>query len=180
MPVRAAAPLTFEDPAGDALDTRPSMDILKVTYEVRQVNRTGPPSLVTQLTLAAPPEGQLATYSMDAEAGPECFIDATYRPGRLWTEAGVAPAAEFYVGCGSDAAFVPAKMDIKDNVITLSVAMDSLPKQAREAGELTGLYAFSMTSEPALGLYGNGYIDGPGNLPTATDSATTDQTFKLA
>ena len=177
MPVRAAGPLTYDDPAGDALDTRASMDIVQVSYDVRQVNKSGPPSLVVELTLAAPPEAQLATYDIQADAGASCFVDAGYRPGSVAAAAGLLPAAQFYVGCDGENAFITGKSLIKDNVITMSIALDSLPKGVREAGELSGFYAFSMTSEPVLGLYGNGYTDGPGNLPTPTDSASTDKTF---
>lgn len=180
MPVRAVDALSYDDPTGDALDTRASMDIVKVTYDVRQVNKSGPASLVVELTLAAPPETQLATYDIQADAGDSCFVDAGFRPGTVVSQAGLIPAAQFYIGCNGDNAFVPAKSLIKGNVLTMSVALDSLPKTAREEGVLSGLYAFSMTSEPVIGLYGNGYTDGIGNLPTPTDSATTDKTFKFA
>ena len=156
------------------------MDIVKVTYDVRQVNRTGPPSLVVELELAGPPEAQLATYDMQSAAGDSCFVHAGYRPGTVVTQAGLIPAAQFYLGCNGDNAFVAAKAAVKGNVLTMSLAMDSLPKGVRDVGELSAIYAMSMISEPAAGLYGNGYIDGPGNLPTPTDSASTDKTFKFA
>lgn len=180
LPVRAATALSYDDPAGDALDTRASMDIVKVTYDIRQINKSGPPSLVVELELAGPPEAQLATYDIQSTAGESCFVDAGFRPGTVVTQAGLIPAAQFYLGCNGDNAFVAAKSLIKGNVLTMSIAMDSLPKPIRELGVLSELYAFSMTAEPAVGLYGNGYIDLIGNLPTPTDSATTDQTFKFA
>lgn len=175
-----AAGLSFEDPAGDALDGRQSMDIVKVGYDVRQVNRGGPPSLVIELTLAGAPETQLATYGIEGDAGP-CFIDAAYRPGTVFATAIGSGAAAFFIGCeGGDSELIDAKSLIKDKVISLSIALDSLPKAARQAGVLENLYAFTQTSEPVTGIFGNGDQDlgGPGVLPT--DSAKTDKKFKFA
>lgn len=181
MPVRAAvSPLDYEDPAGDALDTRASMDILKVTHDVRQINKTGPPSLVYELTLGAPPESQLVTYGMEGDAGP-CFVDAAFRPGTVFTQVVGTGAAQFFVGCeGMESELIDAKSLIKGNVLTMSIALDSLPKPAREAGELKNLYSFTQTAEPVTGIFGNGDQDlgMPGVLPT--DSATTDKTFNFA
>lgn len=180
MPVRAASPLSFDDPAGDALDSRKSMDIVKVTYDVRQVNKSGPPSLVVELTLAGAPESQLATYSVDADAGEDCFVYASYRPGTVFTAATGFAAGQFFIGCGDDQAFTAAKMLVKGNLITMSVAMDSLPKPIREKGELSGIYAYTQTSEPATGILGNGWVDYVGHMPTPTDSAKTDKKFRFA
>jgi len=175
-----AAGLSFGDPAGDALDGRKSMDIVKVGYDVRQMNRGGPPSLVIELTLAGPPETQLASYGVEGDAGP-CFIDAGFRPGTVFATAVGSGAASFFIGCeGEDPELVDAKSLIKGNMITLSIALDSLPKAARQAGVLENLYAFTQTSEPVTGIFGNGDQDlgGPGVLPT--DSAKTDKKFKFA
>ena len=180
MPVRAATPLTYEDDAGDALDTRASMDIVSITYDIRQVNRGGPPSLYIEMVLSAPPESQLATYAAEGDAGP-CFIDASYRPGTVLSQTLGLPAADFFIGCdGADSALVPSTTRIKDNVIAWSIAMDSIPKEAREAGSMINLFAFTHTSEPVTGIFGNGDQDtgGPGILPT--DSAETDQAFNFA
>lgn len=54
---QAAGPLTYTDKAGDALNGRASMDIVRVTHDLRQVNKSGPPSLVFEMELAAAPEG---------------------------------------------------------------------------------------------------------------------------
>lgn len=179
MPARAATPVTYENDEGDALDGRASMDILSVTYDVRQMNRGGPPSLVVEMTLAAPPESELATYGAEGDAG-SCFIDVSFRPGTLWSAALGFSGSQFFVGCDGDNQLIDAKTLVKDNVITWSLSLDSLPKPAREAGELINLYSFTQTSEPVFGIFGNGDQDtgGPGVLPT--DSAETDQTFRFA
>ena len=179
MPVQAATPLTIDDPAGDALDGRGSMDILKLGFDVRQVNKSGPPSLVFELTLADPPETQLASYNIDTKAG-DCRLDASWRPGTLLVEAGLFPAGQFSVACGDEiGTLIGAKMGSKDNVISMSLAMDSVPKPMRQAGALEGIYAFTQTAEPVFGVIGNGYSDGIGNTPTPTDSVSTDKKFKF-
>ena len=156
------------------------MDILKVTYDVRQINRSGPPSLVVEMTLSAPPEARLASYGADATAGEDCFVEAAYRPGTAIVESGLFSPTQFLIGCGSDAALVDSKSVIKDNVIMWSIALDSLPKPIRDAKELKELSSYSQFAEPATGIYGNGDQDlgEPGVLPT--DGATTDKTFKFA
>lgn len=180
MPARAAVtPLAYEDPAGDALDIRPSMDILKVTHDLRQINKTGPKSLVYELTLAGPPEAQLISYGVEGDAGP-CFVDAAFRPGTVFSQVVGSGAAQFFVGCeGMESELIDAKSLIKGNVITMSIALDSLPKPARESGELKNLYSFTQNAEPVTGIFGNGDQDlgMPGVLPT--DSASTDKTFKF-
>ena len=175
----AVTPLHYEDPAGDALDVRPSMDIVKVTHDVRQINRTGPPSFVVEITLAAAPETQAVSYHAEGVAG-ECQIDAAFRPGTAFSQAAAWGPAHFLINCPAGGGIVDGKSLIKGETITLSVAMDSIPKEARAVGVLSELVAFSQIADPAVGIMGNGYHDtgGPGVLPT--DTATTDQTFKFA
>lgn len=175
MPVRAAAAVTYDDPAGDALDTRPSMDILKVTHDFRQVNKSGPPSLVFEMTLGAPPEQQLVAYYARSTADGDCWLEAWFTPGRLLDVVTGGSNATIYQGCGDDGAFVPAKFLIKGNLLTWSIAVDSIPKPIREAGELQELHAYTQTTEPVFGIVGNGTL-----IPARTDSAVTDQTFRFA
>lgn len=174
-----AAPLHLDDKRGDALDGRASFDITRVTFDVRQINRGGPPSLVYEMTLAAPPENQFASYSIEADAG-SCFIDASFRPGTVFATALASGAADFFVGCDDhESELLPAKTLVKDNVITMSVATDSLPKEARTIRKLENLYAFTQTAEPVFGIFGNGDQDlgQPGVLPT--DSVESDKTYSF-
>lgn len=180
-PAQAVTPLTYEDAVGDPLDTRPSMDIVKVTHDLRQINKSGPPSLVIELTLSAPPEGRLASYHATAKAaGTDCSLEAAYRPGTVIVEAGLFPATMWSVGCGGNGGLVTSTHTIKDSTIIFALALDSFPKPFRDAGVLTDLYSFTQTAEPATGIIGNGYSDGIGYTPTPTDSASTDKTFKFA
>lgn len=179
IPARAATPLTFDDPAGDSLDTRASMDIVKVSYDVRQVNKSGPPSIVIEMTLSAAPESQLVQYRINANQGDDCRVDARYAPGTLFATALGGGGGEAFIGCGDASELVDLKTLIKGNVITMSFALDTLPKPMREAGELKNFYAFTQTADPLLGLIGNGDTDAT-NTPIPTDSATTDKTFKFA
>lgn len=149
------------------------MDILKVAYDVKQVNKGGPPSIVVEITLAAPPEAQLVNYTANGDAGGDCFVDVSYRPGTVLSQTHGIPAAQFWIGCGDAGELVAAKTLIKGNVITMSTALDSIPKTIRENGELTGLSATSEIAEPVTGIVGTAIIGG-------ADEATTDKTFRYA
>ena len=180
VPAQAAVtPLSIDDPAGDQLDARASMDIVNVTYDVRQMNKTGPPSLVVIMTLSGPPEAQLASYRANANAGDSCRIDFTYQPGTVFAQVAGSGAGNIFMGCDGDTELVEAKTLIKDNVITMSLALDSMPKPLRAVGELKDLYSFSQNAEPLTGLIGNGDLDVI-NTPVPSDSAETDKTFKFA
>ena len=170
--VRAEAPLKFTDDPGDAFDGRASQDILSIGIDKRQVNKTGPQSLVFEMELAAPPESQLATYGIRTVI-PGCgYFQAQYRPGGIvWAQLGSA-AADFATEC-ADPSLLPAKFRIAGNLLTWSIALDGLPKDFR-SGSLEEIDAYTSISEPASGFIGTGDMDfGPGPLPM--DLATTDK-----
>ena len=169
--VQAAAPLTYADHRGDALDRRGSMDILRVTVDKRQVNRTGPKSLVFELELAAPPETQLATYGIRTVMEGCGAFQAQFRPGGLVWRAGGARAAEFWTGCVTR--HLPAEFKVDGNVLQWTIPLNHLPQEAGELGEIR---AYTSASEPVTGFYGTGnYEDIDGPLPI--DFATTDKTW---
>ncbi|HUR50119.1 MAG TPA: hypothetical protein VMY88_11415 [Acidimicrobiales bacterium] len=172
--VQAAPPLKFTDDAGDALDTRASQDILSVTLDQRQVNKTGAPSLVFELELAAPPESELATYGIRTII-PGCgYFQAQFRPGgHVWAQLG-ADTADFATEC-ADPTLLPAKFRITGNVLTWAIALDGLPKKFR-SGKIESIDAYTSISEPASGFIGTGDLDvAPGPLPM--DLASTDKTW---
>jgi len=169
-----AAPATYADDAGDSFDGRASMDILRVTIDKRQVNRTGPKSLVFELELAAPPETQLATYGIRTVMEGCGAFQAQFRPGGLVWRAGGARAAEFWTGCVTR--HLPANFKVDGNVLQWTIPLEGLPKDHR-AGELGEIRAYTSASEPVTGFYGTGnYEDIDGPLPI--DFATTDKTWR--
>ena len=171
---QAAPALEFTDPPGDAVDGRASQDILSVSIDKRQVNKTGPQSLVFEMKLAAPPEAELATYGIRTVI-PGCgYFQAQYRPGgHVWAQLG-SDTADFATEC-ADPSLLPAKFRIAGNVLIWSIALDGLPKEAR-TGVLESIDAYSSISEPASGFIGTGDMDfGPG--PLTMDLATTDKTW---
>lgn len=174
--VRAAGPLKYTDDVGDALDTRASMDIVSVTYDVRQVNRDGPPSLVVEMELAAPPEVQLSTYNTQATV-PGCgFVNTNFTPGTVLVTALDAGPADFFVECGDDgeSAVLPAQMRIQENTLTWSIALDGLPKILKAGGTVEEIRAITQIAEPATGIFGSG---DPGPLPI--DEASTDNKWSF-
>lgn len=173
LPGRAAEPFTYEDEAGDAVDGSASMDIVRVTHDLRQVNRSGPPSLVFEMELAGPPESEMAAYGINSEIEGCGFLEALYRPGTLvYGTAGIA-AADFFIECGSgdDSEILPAKFLIDGNVLTWSIALDGLPKALKSSGKLQNLNAFTEITEPFTGEYGTNRA----LLPM--DAASTDKTW---
>lgn len=179
---RPAGPLTYTDDAGDALDGRASMDIVRVTHDLRQVNKAGPPSLVFEMELAAPPESELVSYYVMSEIEECGSFYASFRPGSVVFGAALAIApADFYHSCGDgpgDGAILPAVFRIDGNVLRWAVALDSLPKAQRGGLALTDLRAFTQIAEPATGIIGTGWLDGtPAPLPV--DTASTDKTWSF-
>lgn len=171
---QAAPPLKFADDAGDALDGRPSQDILSVSFDKRQMNKTGPQSLVFELELAAPPESQAATYGIRTEIEGCGYFQAQYRPGGVvYNQLGFG-TADFATEC-ADPALLPAQFRITGNILRWSIALDSLPKDYR-SGIIGAIDAYTSISEPATGFLGTADLDiGPGPLPI--DLAETDQTW---
>ena len=174
--VQAAAPLTYADARGDALDGRASMDILRVTIDKRQVNERGPKSLVFELELAAPPETETSsrlgtTYGIRTVmegCGP--FQAYLHRRGSAWFE-----DAFIYMGCLGRDSFRPATVTVDKNVVRWTISLNHLPDRFR-TGALGRIRGFTSITEPVTGYYGTGNIqseDGP--LPI--DLAATDQTW---
>lgn len=173
---RADAPLKFTDEAGDALDTRASQDILSVTIDKRQMNKAGPPSLVFELELAAPPESTAVTYGVRTTMEGCGSFQAQYRPGGVVYGAAGVPPADFQVGCLEGAAgLIDAQFRITGNVLRWSVALDNLPKEYR-TGTLGSINAYTSISEPVSGFIGTGDLDAADG-PLPIDLATTDKTW---
>ena len=174
VPVRAVTPVSYEDPAGDQVDLRPSMDILKVSWDVEQATAGGP-WLVVEMTLAAPPEAQLVNYTANGTASTGCYAKASYRPGSVFTAVAATATAEFAFGCLEGIKRVDAGIEVKDAVITMSLPIESIPKSIRASGELTELTATTEIAEPLSGIIGTAWWG-----VAAADEATTDQTFRYA
>ena len=177
MPVRAVTPVSYDDPAGDQLDPRPSMDILKVSWSVTPASNAARPRLVVEMTLAAPPEERLVNYTAVGDAGRGCKVDVSYHPGTVFSTTGIEPTADFSVVCQDPyeaGALWEARLELKGNVITMSTPLDSVTKLLRETGTLTGLVAMSGIGEPITGQTGTAQTG------AAADTATTDQTFRYS
>jgi len=178
---QAGAALTYADKKGDALDGRASMDIVRVTHDMRQVNKTGPPSLVFEMELAAPPQSQLASYFVMTDIEGCGRFYASYRPGAVVFGALGIGSADFYHSCGDgpgDGAILSGAFRLEKNVLRWSVSLDSLPKAQRASLKLGGLQAFTQIAEPATGILGTGWLDGT-HAPAKIDSATTDKTWSF-
>lgn len=176
---RADAPLKYADDPGDALDGRASLDIVSVTYDLRQVNKVGPKSVVIEMELGAPPEGQLASYSARAEIEGCGFFDASFRPGSVVFGTAGIPPADFFIACGAsgDSEILDAQFRIDGNVLRWSIALDGLPKEAR-TGKVKSLNSFTQIAEPATGIMGTGDLDvADGPLPI--DAAASDKTWSF-
>ena len=175
---QAATPLTYSDEPGDALDGRASMDIVRVTHDLRQVNKSGPPSLVFEMELAAPPEAELASYYVMTEIEGCGRFYASFRPGSVvfGTALGIAPA-DFYHSCAdADGAILDGSFRVDGNILRWGLALDGLPKDQRAGITLSSLQAFTQIAEPATGIIGTGWLDG-NHAPAKIDAATTDQTW---
>ncbi|HUR50118.1 MAG TPA: hypothetical protein VMY88_11410 [Acidimicrobiales bacterium] len=174
-----AAPAAYSDDAGDSLDTRPSMDIVGVSYDVRQVNKSGPPSLVVEMELAGPPEGQLASYETRAQVEGCGYFQTSYAPGTLFVSALGSSPASFFMECGSapdstgsTATLLDAQFRIDGNKLRWAIAMDSIPKELRGGTTFSELNAFTQIAEPVSGIFGTG-----SDLPLPMDEAATDKTW---
>lgn len=168
--VQAGAALTYTDEPGDAVDGRASMDVVRVTHDLRQVNKAGPPSIVFEMELAAPPESSGAAYGIQSDIEGCGSFDALYRPGAVVYEAAGIAAADFFLECEEDS-ILPAQFRIDGKVLRWAIALDGLPGKYR-AGKLGGLQATAEIVDPATGEFGPG---AEGILPI--DAATTDQTW---
>lgn len=174
---RAGAPLKYIDEPGDALDGRASMDIVNVTHDLRQVNKVGPPSLVFEMELGAPPEAQLASYYVFSVIEGCGDFYASFRPGSVvFGNLGIAPA-DFWLDCAGDGGDILAgQFRIEGNVLRWSIALDGLPKDVRAGQQLSQLHALTQIAEPATGIIGTGWLDGNA-APLPVDAASTDKTW---
>ena len=167
---QAAESLKYTDEPGDAFDGRASMDIVSVTHDLRQVNKAGPPSIVFEMELAAPPEGTGHAYGVSTQLEGCGDFDALYRPGAVVYEAVGIAAADFYIACEEDS-ILPAQFRIDGNVLRWAIALDGLPAKYR-SGKLGTLTASTEVVDPATGEVGPGE---EGILPM--DAAASDQTW---
>ncbi len=174
---QAAAPLKYTDKPGDTLDGRASMDIVSVTHDLRQVNKTGPPSIVFELELAAPPESQLASYYVFSVIEGCGDFYASFRPGSLvFGNLGIAPA-DFWIDCGADGGdILPGQFRIDGKILRWAIALDGLPKDVRAGQKVGELHALTQIAEPATGIIGTGWLDGR-SAPLPVDAASTDKTW---
>ena len=141
-----AASTTYTDPAGDSFDGRASMDIVAVRYDVRQVDKGGPLSLVVEMELAAPPEGALASYVTDARSDDCGAVRTSYGTGTAAINVGGSgPRGYFYLGCTDTS--VRAEIGIDGNTVQVSIPMDGLPKQMREGSTFRGLKASALLTQ---------------------------------
>ena len=178
---RAASPkLSLADPAGDALDQRPSMDITNLSFEVKKVKPTDPKhSVVISLKLAAAPEQRLVSYDVTAQI-PGCgSFHVSYAPNTvLNTLPDPSSPASVYVCNGQTGAadglelFSPKFSISKDNTMTWTIALDSFPRAAREGGAFTAIQAETQIADPVFGLEGNGQL-----LPTDELRAELEKEF---
>ena len=178
-----AAPVKYSDEKGDAVDARASMDIVSVTYDVRQVNKSGPPSLVIEMELAAPPENQFVSYETRAEASGCGFFEASFTPGTVFVAGLDSAPGSFWIGCGSPpdetgstATLMDAQFRIDGNVLRWSAAMDGIPKELRSGSTFSQLHAFTQIAEPVMGIDGTGNVLGEDG-PLPIDTAATDKTW---
>ena len=177
-PARASA-FSYTDAEGDALDARASMDIVSVTYDIRQVNKAGPPSLVVEMELAAPPEGQLVSYETRAEAEGCGYFTSSFAPGTAWSAATGSAPASYFMECGSPedstgstATLIDAQFRIDGNTLRWAVALDSIPKELRGGTTFTEMSAYTQVAEPVMGIFGSG-----SDLPLPMDEASTDASW---
>lgn len=182
----AVAPLVIPDPEGDALDARPSMDILALTIESKPQKPRDTPSLVVTIELAGPIDRSTATainYNVNTEV-PGCgYLDFTYSPGTV-LEGGPGTGAYSNVStsCGGgpsttgDGTYlgVDAKAEIDGNKLVLWTSWESLTKEIRAVGALTEFQATTEIAEPVFGIIGTGTFG-----PVYADEATSAETWRF-
>jgi hypothetical protein len=186
-----AAPntLTFTDPAGDHVATDAGNDILSVTFTT--TGTTGPKgpgkgrgkgnlaytpkALVVTMKLAAPPSTVPGTlYEVDATTSGCGGLFLYFTPG--------AEGSDGYVDCGSEpdetgstATFFGVVPDVQGKVITWSIPLSMMPKEAGVGSSISEFAAYSTQADPALGLVGPYLLTSALNY----DNATSDATYKI-
>ncbi|HUQ39255.1 MAG TPA: hypothetical protein VM030_03810 [Acidimicrobiales bacterium] len=177
LPAHAVTPLNFADPAGDALDGRDEMDIVKVGYDLGKT-KTGKPQLVITLQLAAPPSLQLSAYGVEAQAHDTAAcgeLEVDFRPGRALERIGTSPFEAWVSDCAGGVDLLTAQGEVKGSTIKWFLPFDSLKKKQLAFGKIKDIRAFTGTVDPVFGLEGNASIEGNWLLPT--DDASTDKVF---
>lgn len=184
----APAPLVIKDDKGDALDVRPEMDIVSLTLESKNFKPKDTPSLVVTLELAGPINRSTATavnYNIDTEI-PGCgYLQFTYSPGTVLEGGpGAGAYSNISTSCGGEPSTtgdgtylgVDAKVELNGNKLVMWTSWASLTKEIRAQDTVGEISATVEIAEPVFGIIGAG-IFGP---TTATDSVTTDKTWKYA
>ena len=184
-PNAIAAPLVVEDPAGDALDARPEMDIVSVTFESKPRNPRNTPSLVVTIELAGPIDKSTATavsYNVNTEV-PDCgYLNFTWSPGTLLEGGpGTGAYSNLSTSCGGepdstgDGTYlgIDAKAELDGNKLILWTSLASLTKEVRAVGKLTNIQATTENAEPVTGIIGTGIVG------AATDEASSDKTWSF-
>ncbi|HUR49341.1 MAG TPA: hypothetical protein VMY88_07445 [Acidimicrobiales bacterium] len=185
-PTRAATPgIRFEDPVGDSIDTRASMDIVAVSVGIKPMAPRNTPSLVVTWELSAPPESTGAAYEFYGETEACGSFHAAYRAGTAYNivfgeVAGLGISThQVSVDCGSPpdetgstTTFVQLMTAVKDNTVTMWTPISGLPKQFPRSGQMTDLRAFSQFADPVTGILGNGALG-----LEANDEATTEKVW---
>lgn len=182
VPAAPSPVLALADPKGDAIDGRPSMDILSVTYDVKTLKKGNPPSLLVTMKLAAPYEQQLAAYHVKSQI-PGCgFFDASFAPGTLLSQATGSSSMSWFIECGpgDEAVLLFVKPTLNKDTITFGLSLDSMPKKARAGAKLTAIRAFTTMAEPVMGILGNGELDFDAVEGVPTDEVRTPKEYSFA
>lgn len=181
-PTALAAPLVVEDPVGDALDARPEMDIVSVTFESKPRNPRNTPSLVVTIELAGPIDKSTATavnYNVDTDV-PGCgYLNFTWSPGTVLEGGpGAGAYSNLSTSCGGEPSStgdgtyrgIDTKSALDGNKLILWTSLESLTKEVLAIGEITNIRATTANAEPVFGII---------SAPVSSDAATSDQTWSF-
>jgi hypothetical protein len=175
-------PLTFSDPAGDAVPTDAGNDILSVTVTTTGTTAKAgkkstytPKALVVSMKLAAAPSPVLGTlYEIDAETSGCGTLSLYFTPG--------IDGSGGYVGCGSapdptgststSFSVVP---EVAGATVTWTVPFSEMPKEMPVGSSISSFAAFSTQTDPATGIVGPYAVTDQLNY----DNATSDATYKI-
>lgn len=185
-PPALSEPMVITDPAGDALDARPSMDLVSVTLEsaIRKPGKT--PSLIVTFELAGPIDRSTATavgYNLNTQV-PDCgYLNFTWSPGTLLEGGpGAGAYSKVTTSCGGEPSStgegtyrgIDAKAEIDGNKLILWTSLESLTKEIQAARMIDSIQATTENTEPATGIIGTGGL----GLPIYTDEVTSDKAWR--
>lgn len=178
VPARPAS-FSYSDPQGDSLVPLGSMDVLRVSYDIRAVDASGARHFVVEMELAAPPEKGFAGYHTYSTPEDCAFLKTYYRPASLMLTYLNRSFAGIYLDCGGTdfGQSIDVPVRIEGSKIIWATPMASLPPKLRR-GVLSDLSALAQPTDPT-GYYGPGDID-VARLPAPADSISTDQTWKYS